>query len=89
MNAHENGVPDDEQAFVHAPATPSWYWYCTEATPLPASAVVEASVTEPARLAAGEVIVTVGFVRSARVVTVPEVPVRPGVALSVAIARKS
>ena len=64
------------------------YWYCTEATPLPpVSAAVEASVTEPARYAAGEVIVTVGLVRSARVVTVPEMPVRP--ALSVAITRKS
>ena len=49
MNAHENGVADDEHAFVHAPA-PRRYWYCTEATPLPpVSAAVEASVTEPAR----------------------------------------
>ena len=64
------------------------YSYWTDATPLLASAAVEASVTEPARFAAGAVIVTVGLTWSMRPVTVlAEVPVR--VALSVAIARKS
>ena len=73
---------------VHVETELSLYWYWTDATPLPASAGLEASVTEPPRLAAGGVIVTVGLVLSTwREVTAAEVPVRP--TLSVATARKS
>ena len=87
MNEHENGVVAPVQAVVHVEPALSLYSYRTEATPLSASAAVDASVTEPARLAAGAVIVTVGLTLSMRAVTVAEVPVRA--ALSVAIARKS
>ena len=47
----------DEQAFVHGRPEDSLYWYWTEARPLPASAAVEASVTEAERFAASAVIV--------------------------------
>ena len=78
----------DEQAFVHAPAGETRYWYWTDARPLPASAAVEASVTEPERFAASAVIVAVGAVLSIRrEVTAAEVPVLA--TPSIATARKS
>ena len=50
MNEHENGVVDDEHAFVHAEPAPRLYWYSTDVHAAAAvSAGVEASVTEPAR----------------------------------------
>ena len=86
MNAHVNGVVAPVHAVVQVEPELSLYSYRTDATPLLASAAVDASVTEPARFAAGAVIVTVGLTWSMRPVTVlVEVPVRA--ALSVAIAR--
>ena len=56
--------------------------------PLAASELVEASVTEPFRLAAGAVIVALGAMLSRRrLATTAEVPVLP--ALSVAFVRRS
>ncbi len=49
LNAHENGVVPPVQAVIHVEPELSLYSYVTEATPLPASAAVEASVTELAR----------------------------------------
>ena len=66
----------------------SLYWYWTEATPLPLSASVEVSDTEPERLAASAPIVAVGAVLSIRrEVTAAEVPVLS--TPSIATARKS
>ena len=50
LNAQVNGEVEEAHAVeVHVPAELSLYSYSTVPTPLPVSAAVEASVTEPAR----------------------------------------
>ena len=61
-----NGDVAPVHAVVQVEPELSLYWYWTDATPLLASAAVDASVTEPARFAAGAVIVTVGLMLSMR-----------------------
>ena len=77
----------DEQAFVHAPAGDTRYWYCTDAMP-PPSAGVEVSVTDASLHAGTAPIVTVGLVLSMRrALMTADAPAMP--TLSVGTARKS